>query len=372
MGRHLKVDNTPINTLIKNIKDKKEDIEIFQKSLLELRRRFDYLDLKDQKRIIQVLPKFEKKNTPIATLIKDFSNKRSRKVLISRSELLERYEYLDWSDQKRVIKAFLLSACRDRLWAYDELLVNWDNSFESIIMDLWEQYHETVCSWVIMRHFPKEFVIRNIDSFDGKRDYFFICKRFAADEDFIVDKTRLSNLDYLSLFYHTKRTINPNEAHDLLYHIVHDLCLGPINNIILDKYAFRYNMFNIPAKGDIVCPNQFREVSIALYYLKMLNCDDIVEEFNIWNQKVKRMILESLELKNVNQNLLRLANLQYEKTIIQIARKYTYIALEDKYKELDMPVIKQKNDSLKQWDIKQLAPPDDFFDYDKKSEEVPF
>ena len=372
MARHIKTDNTPINTLIKNIKNIENiDIEIFQKSLSELKKRFEFLDIKDQRKIIQVLPEFGKTNTSIATLIKNFSNKRSRKVRESRAELLKRYNYLEKSDQKKVIRAFLLSGSRDRQWAYDELLVNWDDSFESLVEEIWVQYHEIICSWVIINHFPIDYIIKNIDSFKGKRDYFFICKRLAIDENVIVDRTRLSNIDYLALLYHTGRTLDLIEARDLLYTIVHDICLEPIRSIYLDKYAFRHNILNEPSKGEIVCPNQFQVVSMALYYLKKLNLDEIVDEFNIWNQTVKRMILDSFELKNINQKILQLTDFQYETQIMLIARKYTYIALADNYKVLDRPIKKQKiNDEIQ---TQPIVPPEDFMFFENNNEdECPF
>ena len=37
-----------------------------------------------------------KRNTPIAQLIKDFSNKKSGKVSESRIEIKRRFEFLDW------------------------------------------------------------------------------------------------------------------------------------------------------------------------------------------------------------------------------------------------------------------------------------
>lgn len=322
--------NTPIDKLIKNLTDKHKGK--VDESLSELKRRFEYLDWKDQKKVLQALLQSGRTNTPIATLIKDYTNKHSRRVSVSRSEMQTRYNYLDWSEQKKIIHAFLDSSKTDRQWAYSVLLENWDNSFESRIRSLWEQFHEQRCSWIIIRYLPVEYVIQNINNFTGERDYFFICMRLAKDKCFEIDKNKLSRTDYLAVLYHTSRSLDPSEAKDILYNTVHDNCYKMDYEIELDKYA-------VIDKGDIICPNQLKEVCLVLYYIRKLNCGEVSGQFNNWNDRVRKMILESSELKIVNQDISKLSKIDYENRMKQIVRKYAYIALEEKYKDSDDPII---------------------------------
>ena len=118
--------------------------------------------------------KERKRNTPIATLIKNYINKKSGKVPESRKEIQRRFDYLDWKDQKKIMQAFLESGKADRLWAYTKLLDNWDKSFEPRIKELWEQSHEGIISWVVTHHFPTKYLSQNIDKFTDDRDYYFI------------------------------------------------------------------------------------------------------------------------------------------------------------------------------------------------------
>ena len=83
--------------------------------------------------------KEKKRNTPIATLIKNYINKKSGKVADSRGEIQTRFDYLDWKDQKKIISAFLESGKTDRQWAYSKVLDYWDKSFEPKVKELWEQ-----------------------------------------------------------------------------------------------------------------------------------------------------------------------------------------------------------------------------------------
>lgn len=163
------------------------------------------------------------RNNPIATVIRNYKNKKSGKVTDARNEIQRRFFGLDWKDQKRIMAAFLDSGISDRDWAYSRLLDLWDASFEPQVQVLWEAYHEEKCSWVIIRHFPKEYLKEHIDLFHEGRDYYFICRRLAEDSDFVIDKSKLSKTDYLMALSHAERHIDDDEATDTLYEIVRDI-----------------------------------------------------------------------------------------------------------------------------------------------------
>ena len=138
--------------------------------------------------------KERKRNTPIATLIKNYINKKSGKVPESRKEIQRRFDYLDWKAQKKIMQAFLESGKADRLWAYTKLLDNWDKSFEPRVKELWEQSHEGIISWVVIHYFPTKFLSQNIDKFTDDRDYYFICLRLAEDKSYIIDRSKNTRL----------------------------------------------------------------------------------------------------------------------------------------------------------------------------------
>lgn len=166
-----------------------------------------------------------RRNTPIATLIKDYINKKSGKVSDSRKEILWRFKYLDWKDQKKIIRAFLDSGKTDRQWAYSTMLDYWDKSFEPKVKELWEQFHEERCSWAVIRHFPVKYLSQNLEQFTEDRDYFFVCLRLAEDKNYIIQKDKLSLTDYLSVLHHTGRHISDDEAKDIPYILVHKICV---------------------------------------------------------------------------------------------------------------------------------------------------
>ena len=265
----------------------------------------------------------EKRNTPIATLIKNYINKKSGKVPESRKEIQRRFDYLDWKDQKKIMQAFLESGKADRLWAYSKLLDNWDKSFEPRIKELWEQSHEGIISWVVTHHFPTKYLSQNIDKFTDDRDYYFICLRLAEDKSYIIDRSKLSITDYLSVLYHTGRSLSDDEARDLLYKTVHDVCTEDSDYPQLASYAYG-------GKDFVIGPILFQDVNLAVYYLRKMDLSDVVHQFEIWNEGVERAVFNSPEFKTiVNTDMFEY---EIEQAKAKVAKKYAYLALDDKYK----------------------------------------
>ena len=267
--------------------------------------------------------KERKRNTPIATLIKNYINKKSGKVPESRKEIQRRFDYLDWKDQKKIMQAFLESGKADRLWAYTKLLDNWDKSFEPRIKELWEQSHEGIISWVVTHHFPTKYLSQNIDKFTDDRDYYFICLRLAEDKSYIIDRSKLSITDYLSVLYHTDRPLSDDEARDLLYKTVHDVCTEVFEYPQLSEYAYG-------GKDFVISPILFQNVNLAVYYLRKMDLTDVVHQFEIWNEGVKRAVFNSPEFKTILNTDLTQYDIEQAKA--KVVKKYAYLALDDKYK----------------------------------------
>ena len=108
---------------------------------------------------------------PIATLIKNYVDKKSGKVSEARDEIKWRFRAQDWTVQKKILAAFLEGGKTDRRWAYSELLDLWDNSFEEKVKELWEKYHEDRCKWVVIRYLPLDYVRQNMQNFVDELSY---------------------------------------------------------------------------------------------------------------------------------------------------------------------------------------------------------
>ncbi len=144
------------------------------------------------------------KNPAIAGVIRNFVNKKSGKVVVARMEIMRRFNYLDWKDQRKIILAFLVSNNKaDRIWIYIKLLKLWDKRFYDIVQQLWEKYHEIECGWLIIRYFPLAYIETYKKELMIGRNFYFLCKRFVGTEGFTAEPILLDNLmdrlDILSL-----------------------------------------------------------------------------------------------------------------------------------------------------------------------------
>lgn len=265
------------------------------------------------------------RNNPIATVIKNYMNKKSGKVTDSRKEIQRRFFGLDWKDQKKVMAAFLDSGISDRDWAYSRLLDLWDASFEEKVQELWEVYHEEKCAWVIIRHFPKEYLQKHIDQFNEGRDYYFICRRLAEDSDFVIDKNKLSKTDYLMALSHADSHIADEEATDTLYEIIKDIAFhwSPFMELSRDYMPHRHEVMKV---------SDFANVSIALYYIEKMGNDDVVTAFRTWENKVQGIVRDSEEYKALNSK--SISDYDYKDELATIVQNHLYYALPEKYKTM--------------------------------------
>ncbi len=264
--------------------------------------------------------KQRKRNTPIATLIKNYVNKKSGKVSESRDEIKQRFSGLDWKDQKKILDAFLESCASDREWAYGKLIDYWDESFLPKVKELWETSHEYKCSWSVIRYFPLEYITEHMDEFTDERDYYFICLRLAKDKDYVINRAKLSKVDYLAVLYHTDRIISCKDALETLFGVVRDCCQK-------DAYLMRLERLGRGKYPSVITPANFREVNLAFYYVLQLQQYEAAMLFRAWNDRVEEEIYHSPEFNAIDRKSL-VYDFEYDEQRIGVAYKYALQELE--------------------------------------------
>lgn len=268
-----------------------------------------------------------KKNQPIALIIEDYVNKRSGKIVESRKEIRHRFAYLDWTEQKKILVLFLNSGKLDREWAYTVLLDIWDNDFEPMIDKLWNQYHEDKCAWVIIRHFPIDYVRDNMEALAKGRNYYFICKRLSLVNDVNIDKDSLSESDYLALLSDLGKTIDTDEALDIMFKMVHNLCAKP-----LDYIELPFVEHNQP-----ISSMDFPIIRKGLFHLRNMGCCLAVDRFEQWDKNARNSLIESPEFQELCNTSIDDAN--YRIRVVGLCFICLYTVLDDKYKRSDAPPI---------------------------------
>ena len=275
-----------------------------------------------------------KKNRSIESVIKYFANKERGRVVESRKEIQKRFAFQDWTVQKKILSLFLQSGKSDREWALTRAFQMWDDSFQEQVRQLWDEYHEERCSWVIIRHFPIEYIKEHMESLSAGRNYFFICRRLGKDMG-IIERDRMSDLDYLTLLDETGESLDSKEAIDIVFKCVHTLCT--------DKVGY----FDIPnvVHSSIVSMMNFSSIRKALYHLRNIGLDDVADDFERWNDGVIERIQNSEEYDNLCKKVMDDQAYRIEATGICFI--YSYKALDDKYKKSTDPSIQNMKMPLK-------------------------
>ena len=86
-------------------------------------------------------------------------------------------------------------------------------------------------------------------------------------------------------------------------------------------------------------PSLFQNVALILYYLQKLDHTNVTNSFDAWNEHVQMEIFESPEYKKIK--LHEITEGLYKNEMIKLARKYSYLSLDDKYKKETDPTIEE-------------------------------
>ena len=136
------------------------------------------------------------------------------------------------------------------------------------------------------------------------------------------------------------------DAYDILFEIVHSISIGKVPGHLwqLDRYADS-------DKGAVISPISFQDISLAIYYLKKLNCSLVASQFEEWNHLVQLDIFDSPEYKAICK--LNLLDYEYKAAAMCVAKKYAYLALDEKYKKPSDPDIESILEP-KEWFVEPL------------------
>ena len=259
-----------------------------------------------------------KRNRPIRIVLKEYAEQRKGKVVKARKELQRRFTGLDWSIQKKILYVHLKSSKTDREWAYPLLLEYWDESLKPCVQEIWETFHEERCSWVIIRHFTKDYIFNNLHLLNFERNYMFICLRFGLDKNFIIEKDKLKPEEAIYVHYRLGREIQPDEASAWLYETA-------VKSIL--NYCIRDLDLRPSEHGRVtgLYPERVRQFGLALYYIKEMGIEPTVSEFSEWCKSVKEKMNSSQEWKELQQQYL--LDYEFNEKAYRITLKYIGVNL---------------------------------------------
>ena len=214
-----------------------------------------------------------KKNETIDTLLKWYTDKKSKKVGESKKELKKRFPYQSFAVQKKIIKAFLTSRnIDDAAWGARQADLYWDKSFIKPLEDSLYRGYTPSEAKTIIRHFPLDFVSyhRGLLNSQTSED---LCIRLGDESDFEVEAYNLNILSYLYVYAHLKSPIPKKESEvekELFFHIYKRI----VRDLDTSRWGPGYNFADFPelrkgvwALGQLNFPN---------IVLKILACQEYI------------------------------------------------------------------------------------------------
>lgn len=144
--------------------------------------------------------KTEQPNEPITTLLRWYQDKGSKKVSYAYKRLAKRFDAQSFTDQKKIIGAFLTGGKKSSEWAATRLRQNWIPGFEDDIEAAWNEYKGPSMALTIMYMMPEEFVMKEqnelVEAACLPDAYAILCGRLGRTPGFTMDESRLSILDW--------------------------------------------------------------------------------------------------------------------------------------------------------------------------------
>lgn len=260
------------------------------------------------------------RNRPIATLLKWYADKGSGKVTDARKEILRRFDYLDWRVQKRIALAFLQGGKSDREWAYRKIYRLWDKCFQEPVRRLWEEHHENMCAWSVIKYFPMDYVKANAEQLEEVNGYYHLCMRLAEEADYVIDRSKLKGGEYLAVMNNCHRKVSEVAAKDIFFQSVYECWIddSPTASLFARKgHDGVLSVFDIDAVSSV------RSVFYAMGFHKL------IAEIDEWNQQLMSTVYHSDEFCAFGKA--PIGDDEYQEKRLAMMQKYLMIALDDRY-----------------------------------------
>lgn len=273
------------------------------------------------------MKKRTERNRPVTTLMKDFLGHDKQKKAEARKELHRRFEYLDYNQQIKILLAHLDSASNDRQWAYTRLIDYWEPRFLAPVLKLWENYHEIRCSWSMVQHFPKEYIIEHLEELTSiARNYYYICLRFGQDEDFTIDKTKLDPYDLVRASYKLGLPFTYDEAMRCCFSIIEKAFSneGVLSDGIYVYFSAGSDRFHKFSTENITI------LKYAHYYISKMGMTPVLEDIDSWILKVNENLSSDAEWIEINHKVMN--DRDFNDSAETIVKRIVHNLIPDKYR----------------------------------------
>lgn len=223
------------------------------------------------------------KNLPVKELVRLFNDKKSGKVGLASKQMKDRFMYLEYNDQKLVIKTLINASSSYRKWCYRALKKWREPLFDDTLIEHWKEYGEAECLETLIDVLPTE-KFKSVYPLVGdkleNRLHSKLLERFGREEWIDIDKEWLKETSphpfyYLRTMAKTKQELSKNECLELLYNLLQEeFADNRIDSLWRDNERYADESGNTPPRY-----YHFENVKLRLPQGKILLIRDILDVF---------------------------------------------------------------------------------------------
>ena len=132
-----------------------------------------------------------------ATLLGWYTDKKSGKVGLAIKSLMLKFPKESFESQAAILKAFIMGGKKEMEWAGRKLRDHWMESLATEVDLKWKSTHNPILGYVILRHFPDEYVLKEQDALAEVTSFAYVCVRLRNVKGLHMDSKRLSTPEFL-------------------------------------------------------------------------------------------------------------------------------------------------------------------------------
>ena len=164
------------------------------------------------KGIIKFKERERMKFLPTVVLVDWYDDRKRKNRATAAAELIKRYPDEEFNVKCLILDSMLHGNKKEMEWAGRQLRDGWIERFHNKVQRRWEETHNEIIGYVILRHFPDSYILEHQEELADSTRYALVCARIGSDESFKIDSSRLSIPDH---FYVAAKLNSPVKSENM-------------------------------------------------------------------------------------------------------------------------------------------------------------
>lgn len=166
---------------------------------------------------------------PTESLLSWYADKNRKYRNKPFDELTRRFRNEELNMKCAILRAFIEGRVKEMEWAARQLRDGWIESFSDPVRQRWEQTHNQLLGYVILRHFPDSYILEQQEELASATGYAYVCARVGSCPGFTIDTKRLSIPDQFYVAAKLGLPVKPDDMEKLLRKYMRGSFVSPLD-----------------------------------------------------------------------------------------------------------------------------------------------